>query len=337
MCGRIRAAVGLLIALASAVGAARATAADLAEELKKVPYKIVYETLQDGNWELFQVNADGSQPTILTRTANLNELYPHVSPDGSRICFLCDEGEGDAKARNVYIMNMDGTGRQRVAANGRDPCWDHSGAKVVYLPGEFAKYTALDYASKGLSVFDPKTQTRWDHPNPEIHHLYNVCCTPDGKWFVATVHAGMGCGHAVLAIEAEGKRFFNLKIPGCRPDLSTDGKKIAWGADDYTLCVADLDFTGPEPKVINRRDVVKSEKPLEAYHVDLSPDGKWLAFSRGPKQKRLGHPPEMIGVRADGWNLWVADATATNRWMQLTTDGKSNKEPDWFLPGKSSK
>jgi hypothetical protein len=33
----------------------------------------------------------------------------------------------------------------------------------------------------------------------------------------------------------------------------------------------------------------------------------------------------------------VADATATNRWMQLTTDGKSNKEPDWFLPGKSSK
>jgi Tol biopolymer transport system component len=139
----------------------------------------------------------------------------------------------------------------------------------------------------------------------------------------------MGCSHAILAIEAQGRRVFNLQIPGCRPDVSLDGRRIAWGADDFTLRVADLDFGGPEPKVINQRDAVRSEKPLEAYHVDWSPDGKYLTFSSGPKHKRLGPAPEMIGAQADGWNICVADASATNRWTALTRDGRSNKEPDW--------
>jgi Tol biopolymer transport system component len=156
-----------------------------------------------------------------------------------------------------------------------------------------------------------------------------MCSTPDGKWFVSTVHAGMGFGHAILALEAEGNRVVNLNIPGCRPDVSPDGKKVAWGADDFTLCVGDLDFTGPEPKVIRQRDVVKSQKPMETYHVDWSPDGKYLAFSRGPMRKRLGPAPEMVGVEAEGWNICVADAAATNRWVAITSDGQSNKEPDW--------
>ena len=29
--------------------------------------------------------------------------------------------------------------------------------------------------------------------------------SPDGKWIVSTVHAGMGFKHAILLIEAEGE------------------------------------------------------------------------------------------------------------------------------------
>jgi dipeptidyl aminopeptidase/acylaminoacyl peptidase len=306
-----------------------AAAEDLAQELQKVPYQIVFETHRDGNWELYQASADGSDPVNLTRTPGIDELYPHVSPDGTRICFLADEGKGDAKRRNVYVMNRDGSGRQQIATNGRDPCWTASGEGVAYLPGEFDKYTLRDYASRGLAVFDLRTRQLQPHANADLHHLYNVCTTPDGKWFIATVHAGMGFSHAILAIEAQGKRVVDLKIPGCRPDVSADGKHIAWGADDFTLCAAELDFSGPAPKVVGRRDVVKSEKPLEAYHVDWSPDGKYVALTRGTKRKTLGAAPEMIGADAEGWDLWVADAAATNRLLQITRDGKSNKEPDW--------
>ncbi len=326
----------VVLGLALAGVPAGTRAAELAEELQAVPFQIVYESFRDGNWELYQAQADGSQSVNLTRTPNAQEMYPHVSPDGSRICFLVDEGDGDAKSRNVYVMNRDGSGRERVTVNGRDPCWDSTGAAVVYLKGEFEQFTLRDYASKGVAVYDPATRTHRPHPNPEIHHLYNISCTPDGKWYVATVHAGMGCSHAILAIEANGMRVVNLQIPGCRPDVSADGKRIAWGADDFTLRVADLDFSGPEPKVVNARDAIHSEKPLEAYHVDWSPDGRYLTFSRGPQQKKkLGAAPEMIGAQAEGWEICVADAGTTNRWLAITSDGKSNKEPDWAPAGKS--
>jgi WD40 repeat protein len=318
-----------------------AAAADLREELKQLPFKIVFESYQDDNFELMMVNADGSQPVNLTKTPKVSELYPHVSPDGKKVSFVVDGDEGGKKVRNVWTMNLDGSGRTLVAGNAREPCWNPAGTAVVYLKGESDKFTLTDFATRGIYCFDLATGVHKEHPNAGIHHLYNICCTPDGKWYVATVHAGMGYSHAILAIEAEGMKVFDLHIPGCRPDVSPDGKKIAWGADDYTLRVGDLDFSGPEPKVINQRDAVKSDKPagkgeprMELYHVDWSPDGKYLAFSRGPKAKRLGPAPEMVGVVAEGWNLCVADAAATNRWVALTADGKANKEPDWAPAGK---
>ena len=95
------------------------------------------------------------------------------------------------------------------------------------------------------------------------------------------------------------------------------------------LRVADIDLSGPTPKVSNGRDVVTSEKPIKVYHIDWPPDGKYVAFTRGPARKSLGNAPEGVGVRAEGWNLCVADVTRTNRWVAITSDGKSNKEPDW--------
>ena len=304
-------------------------AEELPEELKGVGDKIVYETYRGNNWELFVVDADGSNAVNLTRTPDAHELYPHVSPDGSKICFVSDEGEGASKIRNVYHMNRDGTGRILVATNARQPCWNAEGTKIAYLQGESEEFCYTDYATKGIFVYDLASGDRREHPNREIHHLYNLCWSPDGKWFLATVHAGMGYRHGILAIEAEGMKVYDLGIPGCRPDISPDGTKIAWGPSDWALRVGELDFSGPEPKVINRRDVATSQKPMKIYHVDWSPDGRYVTFSRGPATKRLGMIPEIVGVPAEGWNICVADAAVVNRWMPLTTDGKCNKEPDW--------
>src|SRR5438128_10734766 len=80
---------------------------DLLTELKTYPHKIVYESNRDGNWELYLVNADGSDPVNLTRTPDVDELYPKPSPDGSKICFVADEGKGDAKVRGVNDWNGD--------------------------------------------------------------------------------------------------------------------------------------------------------------------------------------------------------------------------------------
>lgn len=302
---------------------------ELRQELKNVPYKIVYETYQQTNWELFQVDADGSNQTNLTKTADVNELYPHISPDGTKVVFSVDEGAGDAKFRSIYYMNLDGTGRTLVAKNARDACWNADGTKIAYLPDEFQKFHVIDYATKGVMIYDVKSQEHRPHPNKDLHHLYNICWSSDGRWFVSTVHAGMGFGHAILAFEADGQRVFNLQIPGCRPDLSPDGKKISWGASDFALCVADLDLTGAEPKLTNPHEVAKSIPPTKIYHADWSPDGKYIAFATGPTVRKLGAACEIVGVPAPGWNIGVADANAVCRMVLITQDAASNKEPDW--------
>jgi TolB protein len=307
---------------------------DLLAELKAYPNKIVHETNRDGNWELYLVNADGSNPVNLTRTPDVDELYPKPAPDGSKICFVADEGKGDAKVRNVYYMNSDGTGRVKVADNAREPCWSPDGKAIAYMKGEYKKFTYSDFATKGLFIYDLETGKTREHPNKKLHHLYTLNWSPDGKWFVATVHGGMGFSHGIIAFEADGDKVVDLHLEGCRPNLRFDGKKITWGHGDYCAGVADLDLTSPTPKATNIHNVVENKDPIETYHVIWSPDGKYLTYTRGPKatlRSLRGLLPEFPGVEAPGWNVCVADASQRNRWVALTTDGKSNKQPSWVV------
>src|SRR5579859_4487873 len=73
---------------------------DFQKELKDSGFKIAYESYVDNNWEIFVMNADGSHPQNLTRTPDLHEHYPQISPDGRRICFSVDQGEGREAVRS---------------------------------------------------------------------------------------------------------------------------------------------------------------------------------------------------------------------------------------------
>ena len=296
--------------------------------LKAIPFKIIYETYRktDGreNWELYLINVDGSNATNFTQTADVDEMYPHASPDATKICFVADEGIGKNKVRNVYYMNIDGTDRLKVADNARQPCWSPDGKTIAYLKGEFERYTIDDYATKKLFFYDLETRKHREHANRSLHHIYAISWSPEGNWFLATVHGGMGFKHAILAIEANGTKVFDLtkyKVTGCRTDCSLDGKKITWGATDWDLCVGKIDLTSRAPRVIDLRRVITCGKEYEVYHSDFSPDGKYIAFSYGPKAS------EQVGGKAPGWNICISDLTG--KWVQITTDGKHNKEPDW--------
>ncbi|NQT03322.1 MAG: PD40 domain-containing protein, partial [Planctomycetes bacterium] len=144
--------------------------------LKDIPFKIVYETYRETegrqNWELYLINADGSNPTNLTNTPDVDEMYPHASPDGTRICFVTDEGIGRRKIRSVYYMKIDGTGRFKIAGNARQPCWSFDSKKIAYLMGEFDRYNARPYATSGLVIYDLQSDSYTPHPNKSLHHIY---------------------------------------------------------------------------------------------------------------------------------------------------------------------
>jgi len=305
-------------------------------KLEEIPFKIIYETLRqtngEENWELYMVNADGSNPVNLTNTPDLDEMYPHVSPDGTKICFVMDEGSGRKKVRSVYYMNLDcrqtsidGTERIKVAQNAREPCWSFDSKSIAYLKGEFERYTTREYATAELVIYDLETGLHRPHPNKELYHLYAICWSPCGKWFVAAVEGGMGYSDTIIAFKYNGTKVFDLGrwgVKGCRPDFSPDGSKMVWGETDWNLCIGDIDLKEGQPRVFNIREMVRCQRNDKVYHVDLSPDGKYIAFSFGPFSGG-----QQVGGKAKGWNICVGDLTGN--WVQITTDGNHNKEPDW--------
>ena len=324
------------------------------ERLSGLPFKIAYETYVNDNWEIFVMNADGSNPVNLTQTPKEHEHYPQVSPDGTKLCFLVDQGEGRDAIRSLYVMDVDGKHRKKLVDNAREPFWSPDGKAIGFLPQEYPKFNVMDYYTKGMSFYDLGTGQITPHPNSaNLYHLYNPSFASNGKWIVSTVHAGMGFDHAILAIEARGTNVVNLKIPGCRPCLSPDGKQIAWGSGDHEIVAAPIDLNSDSPRVGGWRLRIR-DKTNETYHVDWSPDSRFLSLSRGHASKGDPSKPgtfqaacEIVGVYAPGWNLCVVPAErdgvvdlnhATEAdFLMLTTNGFSNKESAWFRAPKEAK
>lgn len=339
-----------MIAMSGVRGSAtvlRRTGAPLQKQQKTPRYKLAWECYVNGNWEIFSMNADGTNKVNLTKTPNKHEHYPQVSPDGTKIAYSVDEGAGRDAIRSLWVMDANGKRPRKIADNAREPFWNSDGKTIGYLPQEFPRFDVVDYYTKGLVFYDVKTNKTTPHPNSaKLHHLYNPCFSRNGKWIVATVHAGMGFGHAILLIEARGNRILDLKIPGCRPRLSEDNKHIAWGSGDHELDLAPIDLDAETPTVGTWSLRIIDEK-YKIYHIDWSPDGRSIAFSRGPegegdltKRGSFGAACEIVGVFAGGWNICTVSADRTGKldlqkatksdFTQLTDNGASNKQPKWF-------
>jgi Tol biopolymer transport system component len=327
---------------------------DFRDQLGKTPFKIAFEAYANGNSDIFVMNADGTGVVNLTHTPDINEHYPQVSPDGTRICFNVDAGEGRDAVRSLWVMDIDGTHRQKIADQAREPFWSPDGKIIGYLPQEYPKFNVIDYYTKGMMFYHLDTGKIEPHPNSaKLRHLYHPRFSPNGKWIVATVHGGMGYSHAILLIEADGDKIINLKIPGCRPSFSPDGKHIAWGPEDHELATAPIDTDSDNPKVGKRELRVRDAKN-KIYHIAFSPDGRYVSFSRGPdgegdltKTGTFQAACEIIGVYATHWDLYAVpadhpqvidlNAPGEGNVVQLTHTGDSNKEPFWFRSIQSTK
>lgn len=73
---------------------------------------ILFSSDRNGVSEIYMMNPDGSNVVQLTNIPNRVNLYPSVSPDGTKVVFSSQDpavNEGD-----IYIMNIDGTHLQRL-------------------------------------------------------------------------------------------------------------------------------------------------------------------------------------------------------------------------------
>jgi hypothetical protein len=112
-------------------------------------------------------------------------------------------------------------------------------------------------------------------------------------------------------------------MAGCTPDISPDGKQLAWNGTNFSLNSGILNFNSPQSNLTNHRVVAACERDHWIYHADWTPDCNYLAFCFGPENGDDG-----VGELAPGCNICVCDLR-TGKWTLVTTDSKHNKQPDW--------
>ena len=65
---------------------------------------IAFVSDRDGSFDIFVMNADGTDQTNLTRTADWEEDHPAWSPDGSRIAYCSRHAVKMTALLNIFVL-----------------------------------------------------------------------------------------------------------------------------------------------------------------------------------------------------------------------------------------
>lgn len=83
--------------------------------------------------EIYIMNADGSDVTVLTADEEAYNAHPRVSPDGTQITFESDREV--ASGSEIYIMDIDGSNQARITNDSvwnQNPVWSPDGNVILF-------------------------------------------------------------------------------------------------------------------------------------------------------------------------------------------------------------
>jgi Tol biopolymer transport system component len=275
--------------------------------------QIVFETTRDdGNQEIYRMNADGSAQTRLTNSAGYDGL-PSISPDGRRVAFTSDREGANI---DIYVMNIDGSGVSRLTTQpgvDQQPAWSPDGTKIAYsrrsIEGNFDIFVMNTLTGAESNV----TNTAADEGG--------VSWSPDGSQiaFSSTRDGNSELYRANADGSGEAIRLTNNAADDHDPDWSPDGEKLAFYSNRPSGSCCGSVWT------INASDGSAETDLTDALIFDAdpswSPDGTRIAFVRD-----LG---------GQNFHTFTALADGTDQ-VRLTTLGSRNSFPDWGVIATAS-
>jgi Tol biopolymer transport system component len=130
--------------------------------------KIAFATDRGGNWEIYLVNADGTNEINLTNNpaSDFDNVGggpgPSWSPDGSKIAF---ESNRDGNYQ-IYVMNADGSNVKRLTTDpsleDSSPAWSPDGTKIVFTRNSGGQYDIFVMDADGTNQTRLTTDPGWD-------------------------------------------------------------------------------------------------------------------------------------------------------------------------------
>lgn len=263
--------------------------------------KIVFQSDRDGDWEIYAMNADGSNLVQLTQNSSADE-YPVWSPDGTQIAFKSDRGGNF----DIYLMNADGTEQRAVTqdpANDEDPAWSPDGQWLAFHSERESNIEIflIKPDGTGLKRF---TRTLGKNALP--------AWSPDGQYIAYTGNRYLGWNVYVTDLEQTHDQRITDGHGACRPDWSPDGSKIAYVSEENSE-KSNIWIMNPDGS--ERWNLTRDTLNYN-YYPAWSPDGEYLVYAKSPEKEQ------------SNWDLYIITADGHQQ-VQLTDHAAQEKFPDW--------
>jgi TolB protein len=169
--------------------------------------------------QLYTMDPQGGDPTLLTDIDGGNVQEPAWSPDGERIAFYVSFG--GAIDDELFIVGADGSDLMQLTDNARsdsDPAWSPDGTRLAF--GRDGTIVTMDpdgtdvrrVTPKGIVGFDPS----W---------------SPNGRRLAFISHAASSSQYDLFTIRADGTGLMQVdgtKRDETNPSWSPDGRRIAY-------------------------------------------------------------------------------------------------------------